>query len=206
MQARPAIRNTSKSRGVWGMDEDITDDVDRGDAKSRPRRFDGLSGGVSGGVSVPVLCTANFCVYACVRVRKQRASRVRECVPGPIQAQPSPASTDLPLQSRVTACDRRGQVCHGCGLGSRCNQCSRVCIWLAKGIPRIDSTAVVAGKAVLDRPSGRTAGRASRADNVRLFAVHADSVRHPRRPGTPLAYWPDHVLLADKAPRHKKNT
>ena len=64
------------------MDEDITDDVDRGDAKSRPRRFDGLSGGVSGGVSVPVLCTANFCVYACVRVRKQRASRVRECVPG----------------------------------------------------------------------------------------------------------------------------
>ena len=177
------------------MDEDITDDVDRGDAKSRPRRFDGLSGGVSGGVSVPVLCTANFCVYACVRVRKQRASRVRECVPGPIQAQPSPASTDLPLQSRVTACDRRGQVCHGCGLGSRCNQCSRVCIWLAKGIPRIDSTAVVAGKAVLDRPSGRTAGRASRADNVRLFAVHADSVRHPRRPGTPLAYWRNHFLL-----------
>jgi hypothetical protein len=60
------------------MDEDITDDVDRGDAKSRPRRFDGLSGGVSGGVSVPVRCRANFCAYVCERVRK-RASRV-ECV------------------------------------------------------------------------------------------------------------------------------
>ena len=50
------------------MDEDITDDVDRGDAKSRPRRFDGLSGGVSGGVSVPVRCRANFCAYVCERV------------------------------------------------------------------------------------------------------------------------------------------
>ena len=109
------------------------------------------------------------------------------CAPPQPSTAKSYSSTDLPLQRRVTARDRRGQCCHGCGLGIRCSQCSRVCIGLAKGTPRRDSNAVVAGKAVLHRPSGRTAGRASRADNLRLFAVHADSVRHPRRPSDSLS-------------------